>query len=296
VPPARGINVSARIFVLAVCLLGLAPHAGADDKSELLAKQKTAAEQKWKKLGLEKTNAPIETPNFFVYAHLAEAKTKALGSVLDKQFVTALKGLKYDAEERPWQGKLALFVFPERSEFVDFLRKIEKRSPEEDEASFFSFGDEPALVIGTAKGTKADPSEQAKYELAGALLKRRMGAGEPPEWVTLGFVKATEFRAANPGVKGKNNAWRTPNAPLAEIWGENLAPAAKQAFAASVIDYLAYGPLSEQFPDFLAAFRPDENGTAGTVDAALKAINLDDTSLVLYARTWIRPKATKPKK
>ena len=86
----------------------------ADEKSDLLARQKSAAEEKWKKLAFEKPAPPIQTTNFLLFARLPDAKARTLAYALDKQYVTALKALKYEGQDRPWQGKLAIFVFSER--------------------------------------------------------------------------------------------------------------------------------------------------------------------------------------
>jgi len=97
----------------------------ADEKSDTLAKQKAAADANWKKLEIPNASPMVETPHFLIYSRQSEAKAKALGATLDKVFATATKALKYDDKDRPWPGKLAIYLVPERSQFVDFMRKVE---------------------------------------------------------------------------------------------------------------------------------------------------------------------------
>ncbi|MFL5340003.1 MAG: hypothetical protein ACJ8F7_07620 [Gemmataceae bacterium] len=283
----------------AAALLFVAAPLWADDKDEALAKQRESAAAKWKKMAFEKSPPVVETANFLVHARLPETKTKALASALDRQFPVMLKALKYEGEDRPWPGKLQVFVFAERSEFTDFMRKALKKPVKEDDSTFFSFeAEDSVLVIGAPRGgAKTDPEAEAKHQLATAVLARKMGSGEPPDWVALGFGEAAAYRAANPKATGKNPAWKPPGLPLAALWTEGVPAAARAKYAAYVIDYMAFGPLAEHFPTFIASLRPDETGTVAGIDEALKAINLDQLSLEYAARNWIKPKPpAKPKK
>ena len=290
-----------RIPTALVILVLFARATRADEKADILAKQRASAEAKWKKMAFEKMPPLVETANFLFCTRLNEAKAKALTTALEKQYPAMLKALKFDAESPPWPGKLAVFIFTDRDEFTEFQRKVEKRSPKEDEAAFFDFkGEESQLVIGVPRGGKSEqPEADARHELAKALLARKMRSGEPPGWIVLGFAEAAAYRAANPKATGRNPAWKVPALPLATLWTEDIPAKSRLTYAAYVIDYLAFGPLAERFPSFVTALRPDENERAPSMDEALKAINLDTPTLELCARNWVKPNAppaTKPKK
>jgi hypothetical protein len=150
--------------------------------------------------------------------------------------------------------------------------------------------------VGSAAGSKNLPENQEVIqEMLTVLLKRKMGAGDPPSWVSVGFARATAYRVSNPGSKAKPSAYRPADVPLAEIWGEKVPAKTRESYAAYIIDYLAYGPLSDQFGLFVAGLRPDEGTNGPSVDAALKAINMDADTLAYNARLWIKPKEM-PKK
>jgi hypothetical protein len=290
--------VTARTLAALTALALLAPPARADEKSAALEKQKAAAQANWKKMEFEKPAPMVETTHFLLFAQTPEARSRALGSGMDRMYAVMLKALDYKGDDRPWPGKLPVYVFSDRTEFVTFMRKVVKKSPKEDESSHFAFkAEDSLLVVGMPRTGSVDADLEAKHQLAAAILERKMGAGEPPDWVSQGFADASIYRAANPTSKGKGR-WTMPNAPVMEIWGEKLSPKARQDYAAYIIDYLAYGPLADQFSNFVGALRPDENGNTPSVDAAFKAINVDATTLQNYARAWTKPKAapTKPKK
>jgi hypothetical protein len=268
----------------------------ADDRSELLAKQKAAAEENWKKMEFGKSASSAETPNFLIYARLPEAKTKTLGAALEKLFATAGKALKFDDKERPWPGKLVVYVVPERGDFASLMRKVVKKSPGEDDASFSEVrGDDAILVVGAPKADQVDAEEQAKMELTTMLLKRKMGAGEPPPWVQIGFAKASVYRAAT---KAKPPVRAPAGVPLNYMWAEGGNAKIVANYATYVIDYMAYGPIADSFATFVAALRPGEGGTAPSMNDALASIKMTEATLEYCARRWIKPSKGKnpPKK
>lgn len=286
-------------ILVAALMVVFSGWACADEKEDAAAtaKQKAAAEELWKKMEFEKTPALVESKNFLIYSRLTEARSKALSSLLEKHLATAIKGLKFAADEKPWKGKLAVFVLPDRTDFVNFMRKSQKRSPKDGETTFGSLaGDEPMLVIGESD-QRVTPENLTAYELSLSLLKRKIGAGEPPDWVADGFARATAYRAANPMVKGKG--FKIPIAPFSVLWSEEATAEQKSAYAAYIVDYLAYGPGSDMMGNLLNAIRPGENGDTPSADAILKAVGGGDwTALEIYARKWTKPPAPKtpPKK
>jgi len=243
----------------------------------------------------EKAAPVIVTANFLVLCQSPESRTRAMASSLDRMYATMLKALDYKGADRPWPGKLPVYVFGDRADFVSFMRKVVKKNPKEEDSSHFAFrAEDSLLVVGMPKTGKVDAELEAKLQLASAVLQRKMGAGEPPEWVAQGFADASLYRAANPTARGKGR-WSIPNAPVAEIWGENLSPKVRQDYAAYLIDYLAYGPMADQFANFVGALRADENGNAPGIDAAFKAINVDPATLHTALKSWTKPKSA-PKK
>src|SRR5260370_1358359 len=102
--------------------------------------------------------------------------------------------------------------------------------------------------------------ESPLLETANFLFYTRLlEAKAKPLAAALGFAEAWAYRAANPKATGKNPAWRLPDLPLASLWTEGVPAKARGPYAAYVIDYMAFGPLAEQFPTFIGALRPDEN-------------------------------------
>ncbi|HLW68213.1 MAG TPA: hypothetical protein VKS79_23050 [Gemmataceae bacterium] len=288
-----------RSSLLAAILVTSVPASTtfADEKEDLAAKQKAAADAVWKKLELEKTPPPVVTANFMVFAPQSEAKTKALADMLERYYKVATRALKFDDKERPWNGQMAVFLL-EWQEYKNLMRKVEKKTPAADETSFSSFtGDEPTLGVGSPAGTKGLPDPQeAVNEMLTCLLRKKMGAGDPPTWIAIGFARATAYRVSNPGSRGKPSGYGPANAELKEIWGETLPPKARYSYGAYIVDYLAYGPLSEQFPQFVLGLRPDESTNGVSVETALKGINLEPDALVYWAAKWQKPKEEpKPK-
>ncbi len=279
------------LFGVTAIFLAVSTAVRGDEKSDLLAKQKAAAEANWKKLEIPNAPRVVETAQFLIYSRLPEAKTKALGATLDTLFATATKALKFTDKDRPWPGKLAVYLVPERVDFVDFMRKVVKKAPAEDDLSFSEVrGDEAMLVIGAPKAEQVDAEDQAKTELTTMLLKRKMGAGEPPPWVSIGFAKASAHRAAT---KARVTVKAPAGVPLAYLWAEGANPTVVQNYSTYVIDYMAYGPMADSFPTFVGALRPGETGNAPAMKEVLESIKMDEITLELYARRWAKPPTPK---
>lgn len=282
------------IVVSAIMLLSCGLRA--DEKAETIAKQKAAAESLWKKMEFEKTPALVESSHFLLFSRLPEARTKTLSSQLERNYATAIRGLKFDKDEKPWSGKLAIFVLGDNSDFVNFMRRAQKRSPREGEVVFVSIaGDEPLMVIGEPEST-ITPENQAVYELSISLLKRKMGAGDPPDWVAAGFARATAYRTGNPNAKTRG--FKTPIAPFSALWSDQASAELRYATGAYIVDYVAYGPGNSMLTNFLSAIRPGENGEAPGAEQILKTTGGDAALFELYARRWTKPAAPKtpPKK
>lgn len=266
----------------------------ADEKDEALAKQKAAAESNWKKMDFKDAAKPVETANLLVYSRLPEAKTKTLAANLEKAYVTALKPLKYADSDKPWPGKLAVYVLPNRTEFVDFMRRVAKQPPGEEQTSHSAISGEIAyVVVGAPRQGTAEVEERGRHEVAAVLLRKKMGGGDPPDWLAAGFAKATASRAAKPTAK----AATAPGVTFKLLWEDEVDARAKAKIAVYLVDYLAYGPASDVFPDFINALKSDEN-TKPTWKDAYEAIKMDEVMLETYARQWKKPPAnrTGPKK
>jgi hypothetical protein len=285
---------------LLILALAFAPAiARADEKDDALAKQKETAAANWKRLDFKDAAPPVETANLIVYAHLPEAKAKPLAAGFEKFYTAALKPLKYGGMEMPWPGKLAVYVLPERDQFVEFMRKIAKKSPGEDETGFSAIaGDMAYVVVGAPRVGGSEVEERGKTEIGAVLLRKKMGGADPPDWLIAGFAKATTSRIARPTAK----AATAPPVPFKALWEEQVDAKSKQKIATYLVDYLAYGPASDVFPDFINALKSDET-TKSTWKDAYDAVKMDETTLEAYARAWKKPPGarsaptpTKPKK
>jgi hypothetical protein len=277
---------------LIILALAVAPaFVRADEKDDALAKQKEAAAANWKRMEFKDAAAPVETPNLIVYAHLPEAKTKPLAAGLEKFYAAALKPLKYGGSDIPWPGKLAVYVLPERDQFVDFMRKVAKKSPGEDETGFSAVaGDAAYVVVGAPRVGTSEVDERGKAEIGAVLLRKKMGGADPPDWLVAGFAKATMSRIARPTARAMATA---PGVPFKALWEEQVDAKSKQKIATYLVDYLAYGPASDVFPDFINALKSDET-TKSTWKDAYDAVKMDETTLEYCARNWKKPPANRP--
>ncbi|WP_439623456.1 hypothetical protein [Gemmata sp.] len=269
------------------------PPAGKVDP----AKQKAAAVATLKKANLDKA-AVVETDNFLIASSWPEEKARALGGVLEKVVPIARKALQFEEKDEAWRGKLAVFVLPETRDFKSFMRGVIQRDPEGVYTDVRA--DDPFVVDpvdAPVRATDADQYAAVAASVANAFLRSRGSTAALPDWVLNGFGRVTAARAA-----GTNSAaytkYRTAArlavlgpkggkpAALGELWGDTK-PANGDALAASLVEYMAYGPGAANFVKLVFAYRPNENGDSPATPQALEAAGWKDTAALEAAwRKW----------
>jgi hypothetical protein len=282
-----------RLTISALLLLTLAPTTFADDAADKLAAQKKNAEENWDAVG-GGAPAHVETTHLLVYAPKSyDKRLKEIGVTLEKYFEQARKPLAYEKDE-PWPGKIAVYLIPEREDFTRFVRRVEKRRAEaEDAGSHWIEGDFPHAVGGPPRA-KTDPSieVQAGEQLAAALLVKKAGAKVPlPGWLVNGFGRATGYRVrptdkAVLDERRKAAALVKKGRKAGEIWANSLEADDAPALEASLADFLAYGPGQSKFVALLEAFKPEENQENKTTEQALEGISLPVERLNTRWREW----------
>jgi hypothetical protein len=274
-------------------LLATVQLAPGDEAADRLAAQKKAAAENWDEIGSGPA-AHVETAHLLVYAPKShERRMKEIGASLEKYYEQARKPLGYE-KEAPWPGKVAVYLIPDRDDFTKFVRRVEKRRVEaEDAGSHWAEDDLPHAVGGPPRG-RTDPSVevQAGEQLAAALLVKKAGTKVPlPGWLLSGFGRATGYHA-RPGDRAVAEERRKAAALVRkghtaqEIWGTTLEAEEAPILEASLADFLAYGPLQSKFSALVQGFRPEENQDKKTTDQALQVISVPVDRLNARWREW----------
>src|SRR5262249_15848509 len=143
----------------------------------------------------------------------------------------AAKALQVKSKEEIWPGKLTVYLVPDRERFAAFIRRVEKRRVEEEDAGSRAVeGDVPHVAVTGPRGkTGPNLESPASIQMAAALLQRKAGVSVPlPEWLVLGFGRATVWRTmpADKAVQSERRLARTSIAGKgrtpADVWGGTL--------------------------------------------------------------------------
>jgi hypothetical protein len=283
-----------RTYLLVSALFSIGGTVWADDAADKIAAQKKAAEEIWAQVEAGEW-AHLETAHLLIYASKSiERKLKEIGGTLEKHQETARKALGYDDKNEPWPGKLTIYLFADREPFAAFVRRVEKRRVEaEDAGSHFVDGDTPHAVAGPPRHKKDLPmDDEIAEQSAAALLQRKAGKDVIlPGWLLSGFGRATTYRVipTNAAIRKE----RTVAAKLSttktakDVWGETLDGDEAAVLAASVADYLAYGPESSKFPKFVAGFKPDNGQDKKTAAQAFESAGMTPEKLDAKWRIWV---------
>jgi hypothetical protein len=267
----------------------------AQEEAEKLAAQKKAARDNWALLEAGEA-ASQETEHLFILAPKSmERRLKEVGGNLEKSYGMAAKAVLTKPKEELWAGKLTVYLIPEREQFTTFARRVEKRRLEEDESGSHSVdGDLPHAAAGPAR-VKGDPSleHQAAAQIAAAILQQKAGAKVPlPEWLVLGFGRATVWRVAptDKTVIGDRRLVKSfivgKKRTAADVWNGTLESEEAGVLRASLAEFLAYGPGAAKFPALLSGFKPAENQESRTIAQALESAKLDPKAIEARWGAW----------
>jgi hypothetical protein len=283
-----------RTYILAAALISVGGTVWADEATDKIAAQKKAAEENWAQVEAGEM-AHLETSHLLIYASKSmERKLRDMSATLEKHQEMARKALGYDEKNEPWPGKLTIYLFADREPFAAFVRRVEKRRVEaEDTGSHFVDSDSPHAVAGPPRHKKDLPMDnEIAEQSAAALLQKKAGKDVIlPGWLLSGFGRATTYRIipTNAAIRKE----RTVAAKLSatktakDVWGETLDGDEAPILAASVADYLAYGPESSKFSKFVAGFKPDNGQEKKTAAQAFEAAGLTPEKLDAKWRIWV---------
>ena len=296
--------------MIALLVYSLLTHTayGQANPAEVLKKQKAVAEEQIKTSKLGKM-ANIETDNLHVYSTLTSEKLKPIAEYAEKVFATTMTVLKYDDKKKPWPGKLAVFVLPERTkEYIPFVKLVEQRSGKIDAEESFSLrlrGEEPGVTVGLAssvKYTDAAMREETGKTIAAAMLDQKAGAPAVPfslpTWLQDGFAKAMLHKTEPNGRSAQAHRMKVASLftkskvstfTASDSWGDtkNINTPYLQT---SLVEYMVFGPDSAKFEKLLGGYKPtDENREPNTM-TALTGAEWKPEDLDLAWKKWVMKK------
>jgi hypothetical protein len=237
----------------------------------------------------------VETRHLVVAGSLPEAKAKVLADQLDKLYVTASKALKLDPADE--KAKLVVLTFPELDNYRQFKRSVIKERPDDAETSSHDVRqDDPYVAVAPARGVRnANFEALAAAEMCRAVLARKGGNARLPEWMKDGFARAVQMRA-DPRSVGADRSAVARLAPRIPKGGK-ATPVADKAWmgmgkekdlvAASLMDFLTFGPGSEKLTSLLSAMVPSAANDEPSFAAALASAEWMLEDLDRAWREWV---------
>src|SRR5262245_18973152 len=265
----------------------------ADERSDTAAKQKDAAVSNLNKIGIGKPNVHESADLIFV-SPLPVDKLKAISDAVQKHYATAFKALKYDANDEPWNGKLAVCVLTDRAQFNSSVRTVEQRRPESDEVvSLDVRSDNPHVTFSSDRSDTPALADDVSKHVSIALLARKAGSTAGlPGWFKEAFARAVRMRldprggTADKAAIRKTVLSKTKAVKPADAWAE-ADSAEKSIIALSLVDYLAFGPESK-FGSVLSALRPSDDNASPTFESALTSAGFTPEALDKGWKKWVQ--------
>jgi hypothetical protein len=285
--------MSRQLFTIVVLLLPLA--ALAQDKAPSGEKAKEFATDAMQKAGV-KDGRVVETQHLVLATALAEPKAKALADSLDKTFVTAHKAVKIDLADL--KTKTVVFAFAELDQYRQFKRSVIKERPDDDETASFDMRRDDAFVAVSARRGDKNPNFDllAANEMCRGVLAKKGGNARLSDWMKDGFARAVTWRS-DPKTAATDRAAVSRLAPRLPKGAKSPMPAVEKAWsglgrekeliAASLMDYLTFGPGSEKLSGLLSAMVPTAGIDEPMFADALRATEWMVDDLDRAWREWL---------
>jgi hypothetical protein len=289
------------MFLPVLVLAALGPVLRGDE-DEVSKRQKEKGQELCKRILEGDPFVQVESDNFLMFASkpVDEKQAKALSENLEANYATARKGLRLDEKKALWPGKLSVYLFGERRMMNSLIRAVEKKRPQDVGLGSYFVKGEAAHIVACAPMSKDDPAieAQALQQLFSVILARVAGENNGiPEWFIQGFMDATAWRSATDeaGIKQREALkkkalalvnGKTPRGAK-ELFAGTLSGDELVVIRGSVLEFMAYGPESDKFPDLLKAFKVEENRQK-SIDDVLVSIDSNQTKFSRHWVSWVR--------
>jgi hypothetical protein len=275
-------------------LFALPFNAFGQEKAPSVDKLKGMAADAMKKADVKDARI-VDTDNLIVATGLPEAKAKALADSLQKTFALVVTTLKFEDTET--KTPVIVYTFADLDQFRQFQRSVLKVRPDDDELAVFDVKkDEPFIAVSARRGDRNPNFEViAGNEICRALLAKKGGNAKLTEWMKDGFARAVQMRAtpASAGTdrtavlrlaprlgKGSKGPWVVDKA-----WSGTGKD--KDLIAASLMDFLTFGPGAEKLGNIMNGLILTDNGGTPTFADALKGADWMLEALDREWRDWI---------
>jgi hypothetical protein len=259
-----------------------------------VAKQKKEAAAHWKRI-VEESPQQFESDHLLIVAPGSTKNLPQMATYLEKAYDLAAKALKMEAGEL-WPGKLTVYLVNDRGQYKSFMRSVIKKQAEEDDRGGFQNEGEAPTAVGGPPVNALDlkVEQEAANQVAQALLAQKAKA-KVPDWVILGFGRATVLRAGSPATYAREKqAVRIlvikKKRTSREIWtgSENIKIAEAAILRGSLVDFLAYGGVTQRFPDFVTGYRVrDKKNLNPTTENAFSRADINPETLEAGWRAWL---------
>lgn len=286
--------------LLLLCSLTLVPSAPAvaAEGEEVVKAQKAAAEANLKATAVK--HASAETTDLLVYGGFPEAKVKAYAAVLQKSFASGTRILKAKPEDKLWNGKLTVYLLADARDAKALVQHIERKTVDRRDVYRVSVrGETPFVILPLQTGAKANDAaivaEAAAY-VGAAVLGAKIGGTSPPEWMLLGFGRVAHVRADGPTSARMTAHKQKVKSLLAKTRGQAFRWSVveggqggtdQELLAASLVEFLAFGPNADKFSALVGALKPGENGESPSFAQALQTLEWPADQFDAAWQKWV---------
>lgn len=228
-----------------------------------------------------------KTDNFLIVSTLGDDDTHYAG-VLAEAVIEGLKEkFRLSADKPIWRGKLGLYLFADRFDYVAFAREIDAYVPEDSQFGHARQEPEYAYVALTTRGFGSELDEPISRQLIAAFLGT-LGEGKLPNWAVYGYARA---EAEGVGARPKEELALAARLfgegrTLADLFGEKLPWEQLGALSTGLFAY-----LKQNDPKLVAPFLRTLAEDGDCVRATKDALGTTEETLSRAVAAWVTSRA-----
>lgn len=188
--------------------------------ADLESLRRLAAEQKMDLVAPQKPVSRYESPHALVLTTRPQADAEYI-AVLAEAILEELAP-RFPSSTELWPGRLAIFVFADRYDYVAFARQVDNYDPEDAEFGHFRSRPELAYVALTADVAGSTLDQTVPQQVLAAFYAT-IGKGKMPQWAIYGSARAESTSWDPDGAPSVRNELAAASRWMAqEKWSSSL--------------------------------------------------------------------------
>ncbi|HVJ83586.1 MAG TPA: c-type cytochrome domain-containing protein, partial [Planctomycetia bacterium] len=210
--------------------------------SDIEKLHRTAAERHLQIVASDKKVAKFETPNVMAFTTLSEKDAEYVGVLAEALLEDLYPKFGGKGDTNVFRGRMGLYVFADRVDYVSFARLVDRYSPESGEFGHVRLTPDYSYVAMTTDHPTGTLDGLVAQQVAAAFVQHSAG-GKAPPWVVYGYSSVAAH-----GIAGKDPMFNAEIGRAAQLLASGRT---FNNLCGENVPWTELGPLASGFFHFL---------------------------------------------